>query len=59
MISLEDIMDSNAMIGMLGLVSSITLQQVSTIISIFVGIATFTYMIIRIYKELKKIKGEQ
>jgi protein-S-isoprenylcysteine O-methyltransferase Ste14 len=59
MISLEDIMDSNAMIGMLGLVSSITLQQVSTIISIFVGIATFTYMTIRIYKELKKIKSEQ
>jgi len=47
------------MIGMLGLVSSITLQQVSTVISIFVGIATFTYMTIRIYKELKKIKGEQ
>jgi protein-S-isoprenylcysteine O-methyltransferase Ste14 len=59
MISLEDIMDSNAMIGMLGLVSSITLQQVSTIISIFVGIATFTYMTIRIYKELKKIKSEE
>ena len=59
MISLEDIMDSNAMIGMLGLVSSITLQQVSTIISIFVGVATFTYMTIRIYKELKKIKDEQ
>jgi len=59
MISIEDIMDSNAMIGMLGLVSSITLQQVSTVISIFVGIATFTYMTIRIYKELKKIKGEQ
>ncbi len=47
------------MIGMLGLVSSITLQYVSTVISILVGIATFTYMTIRIYKELKKIKGEQ
>jgi len=59
MINLEDIMDYNAMIGMLGLVSSITLQYVSTVISILVGIATFTYMTIRIYKELKKIKGEQ
>ena len=59
MISLEEIMDYNAMIGMLGLVSSITLQQVSTIISIFVGLATFTYMTIRIYKEIKKIKSEK
>jgi hypothetical protein len=51
-------MDYKAMIGMLGLLSSITLQQVSTVVSILVGIVTFGYMTMKWYYEWKKIKSE-
>tara|TARA_R100000234_G_C4936768_1_gene151045 strand:- start:20 stop:196 length:177 start_codon:yes stop_codon:yes gene_type:complete len=58
MVQPEDIIDSRAMIGMLGLLSSITLQQVSTVVSILVGIVTFGYMTMKWYYEWKKIKSE-
>tara|TARA_R100000700_G_C3155007_1_gene132510 strand:+ start:553 stop:729 length:177 start_codon:yes stop_codon:yes gene_type:complete len=58
MVQPEDIIDSRAMIGMFGLLSSITLQQVSTVISILVGIVTFGYMTMKWYYEWKKIKSE-
>tara|TARA_R100000654_G_scaffold13466_3_gene29323 strand:+ start:956 stop:1132 length:177 start_codon:yes stop_codon:yes gene_type:complete len=58
MIQPEDIIDSRAMIGMFGLLSSITLQQVSTVVSILVGIVTFGYMTMKWYYEWKKIKSE-
>ena len=59
MISLEDIMDYKAIIGMFGFISSITLQQVSTTISILVGLVTLGYMTMKWYYEWKKIKNEQ
>jgi len=59
MISLENIMDSKVMIGMFGLVSSITLQQVSTVISILVGLVTLGYMTMKWYYEWKRIKGKK
>jgi|TARA_R100000482_G_scaffold122977_2_gene71848 hypothetical protein len=59
MVQPEDIIDSRAMIGMFGLLSSITLQQVSTVISILVGIVTFGYMTMKWYYEWKKIKSEK
>jgi|TARA_Y100001951_G_C11268021_1_gene256863 hypothetical protein len=58
MVQPEDIIDSRAMIGMFGLLSSITLQQVSTVVSILVGIVTFGYMTMKWYYEWKKIKSE-
>jgi hypothetical protein len=58
MINIDEVMDYKAMIGMLGLLSSITLQQVSTVVSILVGIVTFGYMTMKWYYEWKKIKSE-
>jgi len=52
-------MDYKAMIGMFGFVSSITLQQVSTTVSILVGLVTLGYMTMKWYYEWKKIKSEQ
>tara|TARA_R110001583_G_scaffold93454_1_gene236350 strand:+ start:180 stop:359 length:180 start_codon:yes stop_codon:yes gene_type:complete len=59
MVNLDDVMDYKAMIGMLGLLSSITLQQVSTVVSILVGLVTLGYMTMKWYYEWKKIKGEK
>jgi hypothetical protein len=52
-------MDYKAMIGMLGLLSSITLQQVSTVVSILVGLVTLGYMTMKWYYEWKRIKGKK
>jgi len=59
MINLDNIMDYKAMIGMFGFVSSITLQQVSTTVSILVGLVTLGYMTMKWYYEWKKNKSEQ
>jgi len=59
MVNLDNVMDYRAMIGMLGLLSSITLQQVSTVVSILVGLVTLGYMTMKWYYEWKRIKGEK
>ena len=59
MVNLDNVMDYKAMIGMLGLLSSITLQQVSTLVSILVGLVTLGYMTMKWYYEWKRIKGEK
>ena len=59
MINIDEIMDYKAMIGMLGLLSSITLQQVSTVVSIHVGLVTLGYMTMKWYYEWKRIKGKK
>ena len=59
MVNLDDVMDYKAMIGMLGLLSSITLQQVSTVVSILVGLVTLGYMTMKWYYEWKRIKGKK
>tara|TARA_R100000329_G_scaffold70858_1_gene61835 strand:+ start:266 stop:445 length:180 start_codon:yes stop_codon:yes gene_type:complete len=59
MISLEDIMDYKAIIGMFGFVSSISLQQVSTTVSILVGLVTLGYMTMKWYYEWKRIKNQK
>ena len=59
MISLEDIMDYKAIIGMFGFVSSISLQQVSTTVSILVGLVTLGYMTMKWYYEWKRIKDQK
>jgi len=59
MVDLDNVMDYKAMIGMLGLLSSITLQQVSTVVSILVGLVTLGYMTMKWYYEWKRIKGEK
>jgi hypothetical protein len=43
-----------ALIGLVGLLANISLEQVNTGIAILVGLATLSYMIIKILKELKK-----
>ncbi len=45
-----------ALIGLLGLVANLTLEQVNTGIAILVGLTTLIYMIIKIIKELRKYK---
>jgi len=43
-----------AIVGTVGLIANITLEQVNTMIAIFVGLATLTYLLIKIHKELNK-----
>jgi hypothetical protein len=43
-----------ALIGLVGLVANLSLEQVNTGIAILVGLATLAYMIIKILKELKQ-----
>jgi hypothetical protein len=43
-----------ALIGLVGLVANLSLEQVNTGIAILVGLATLSYMIIKILKELKQ-----
>ena len=59
MVDLNNIMDYRVMIGMLGLLSSITLQQISTVVSILVGLVTLGYMTMKWYYEWKRIRGEK
>lgn len=45
-----------ALIGVLGLLANISLEQVNTGIAIMVGLSTVVYMVIKIIKELKNNK---
>lgn len=45
-----------ALIGVLGLLANISLEQVNTGIAILVGLSTVVYMVIKIIKELKNNK---
>ena len=44
---------SPSVIGLIGLIINLTLEQVNTGIAILVGLSTLTYMIIKITKELR------
>ena len=41
------------LVGITGLIANITLEQVNTVVAIAVGLATLTYMLIKIYHSLK------
>ena len=45
-----------ALIGVLGLLANLSLEQVNTGIAIMVGLSTVVYMVIKIIKELKNNK---
>ncbi len=45
-----------ALIGVIGLLANLSLEQVNTGIAIMVGLATLIYMVIKILKELKNNK---
>ena len=46
---------SRTTLGTGGLQASVGLQQINAVISLFVGIATLAYMILSIYKIIKKL----
>lgn len=43
-----------AIVGLLGLIANLTLEQVNTGVAILVGLATLIYMIIKIIKEINR-----
>ena len=43
------------MVGVTGLVANITLEQINTSVAIAVGLATLTYMVIKIYEATRKL----
>lgn len=51
---MNDNTTSPSVIGLLGLLANLTLEQVNTGIAILVGLSTLIYMIIKITKELRK-----
>lgn len=48
-----------ALIGVIGLLANLSLEQVNTGIAIMVGLATLIYMVIKILKELKQNKNDE
>jgi hypothetical protein len=48
-----------ALIGVIGLLANLSLEQVNTGIAIMVGLATLIYMVIKILKELKRNKNDE
>ena len=42
------------LVGILGLIANITLEEVNLIVAIGVGLATLVYMLIKIYDSLTK-----
>ena len=50
---MSDNTQPTALIGVLGLLANLTLEQVNTGIAILVGLATLLYMIIKIIKEIR------
>lgn len=42
-----------SLVGFLGILGTLTLADVNIIVAIFVGVASFIYLIIKILKELK------
>lgn len=43
-----------ALVGLLGLIANLTLEEVNTGIAILVGLATLTYLVIKIVKEIRR-----
>ena len=52
-------MDYKAVIGTIGLLSSVTLNQVSAGVSLLIGLATLGYMLTKWYGEWNRVKHEQ
>ena len=46
---------SRTTLGTGGFLATVGLQQINAVISLFVGIATLTYMVLSIYKIVKKL----
>jgi len=42
-----------SLVGFIGILGTLTLADVNVIIAIFVGLASFIYLVIKIIKELK------
>jgi len=59
MININEIMDYKAVIGTIGLLSSVTLNQVSAGVSLLIGLATLGYMLTKWYGEWNRVKHEQ
>jgi len=58
-INIDEIMDYKAVIGTVGLLSSLTLNQVSAGVSLLIGLVTLGYMTTKWYGEWQRIKHEQ
>tara|TARA_A200000159_G_scaffold136910_1_gene136771 strand:+ start:779 stop:985 length:207 start_codon:yes stop_codon:yes gene_type:complete len=58
-INIDEIMDYKAMIGAVGMLSSLTLNQVSAGVSLLIGLVTLGYMMTKWYGEWNRIKHEQ
>jgi hypothetical protein len=58
-INIYEIMDYKAMIGAVGMLSSLTLNQVSAGVSLLIGLVTLGYMMTKWYGEWHRIKHEQ
>lgn len=59
MINIDEIMDYKAVIGAVGMLSSLTLSQVSAGVSLLIGLVTLGYMTTKWYGEWQRIKHEQ
>lgn len=42
-----------SLVGFMGILGTLTLAEINVIVAIFVGLASFIYLIIKIIKELK------
>lgn len=52
-------MDYKAVIGAVGMLSSLTLNQVSAGVSLLIGLVTLGYMMTKWYGEWHRVKHEQ
>jgi len=59
MINIDEVMDYKAMIGAVGLISSVTLNQVSAGVSLLIGLVTLGYMMTKWYGEWHRVRHEQ
>lgn len=59
MIDIDEIMDYKAVIGTIGMISTLTLNQVSAGVSLLIGLATLGYMLTKWYGEWNRVKHEQ
>ena len=47
-----------SLVGFAGILGTLTLADINVIVAIFVGLASFTYLVIKIIKELKDGKDK-
>ena len=47
-----------SLVGFVGILGTLTLADINVIVAIFVGLASFTYLVIKIIKELKDGKDK-